>query len=149
MKTIVSLFLSLGLIGCADTGITTKIYEGGNIVMQTGADAATLDFRTAAGTSFHATGLQHSLPILANGQGTALIIDATGRVIGVIGAGVVGGLLAIPHPAAAAGTAAGSTVVSHVAPIINPTPAPQWHIQSTWVVRPTPTPQHNDSPPKD
>lgn len=108
---LLAILAAVALTGCAATGVTTVVYEHGRPVLKTGADMQTVDFSTAAGTRFSATGVVHSTPMLANGAGTALIIDATGRVIGVISAGVVSGLVAVPNPTAGAITAGVPAVV--------------------------------------
>lgn len=157
MTTRALFFALLLLSGCADTGVTTKVRNAsGAVIMETGANANTLDYRGPDGSSFHATGLDHASPILANGAGTALIIDATGRVIGVISAGVVGGLLAVPHPGTAAVAATLPAVTSHVQGIVSPPANMQIHQQWTQAHgTPSPTPHHhrrhvpNSSPPKD
>jgi hypothetical protein len=158
MKLFAATTVALMCAGCADYGITTKVSENGQVVMQTGANVQTLDYRSANGSRLVMTGVDHATPIMANAAGTSLIIDATGRVIGVIGAGVVSGLAvgAAPVPAVVA-TAVPSTV-THVQGVVRPT---NINISNQWVDPATGTRvtvrhrkhhhRHvaNDAPPKD
>jgi hypothetical protein len=79
-----------------------------------------VSFRTPGGTQLTGVGVNHSTPILANGTAVATILDAAGRLAGVVGAAVVGGILAVPHPAAAATSAVVPAAASHVNGMVNP-----------------------------
>jgi hypothetical protein len=117
---------SCGLLG-PTAGVSTKVYEAGQLVLSTGADIQSVSFRTPGGTSLVGAGVNHSSPILANGSSTAVVLDALGRVGGVIGGGIVGGILAGTHATSAAVTAVVPAVTSHAQGMVNPPTKMQLH----------------------
>lgn len=141
----------------AATDTKTTVSEGGKPVMTTGANAASFHFRSPGGSQLDVTGMDHGTPTLANGAATSLIIDATGRVIGIIANGVTTWLVAGGNPVPAVVASAALPTVNHV---VNPPATMQ--IQQQWIspatgtrvtVRHKAKHRHrhraNDAPPKD
>jgi hypothetical protein len=166
MKFFAAIAVCLVLCSCADYGVTTKVYSGGKIVLETGADIQNLDFSSGDGTRLKATVMNHSSAILANGAATSQIIDATGHAVvgvgGVVLTGILAGGIAPAHPATALAVGALPAIVNQVPAVVQPRTT-NLIIQHQWMQShgtPTPTPgvkhrrhhrhrAHNTSPPKD
>lgn len=77
------LLLCLLLCGCAET----QVFENGQCVFRTQADATNITFRTGNGTYFHADTLNHSTPTTSAYTGVGGAIGAAAA--GVATAGVI------------------------------------------------------------
>jgi hypothetical protein len=94
------------LAGCA----STTIYENGQRVLTTQADAAEVTFATPR-SSLHITGLNHSNATLAGGESASQVITSVAGLAGAVGTAIMTSGVAARHPTTAV---IGATVPSTI-----------------------------------